>query len=453
MYKNGEMDMVNGPLFRKMIAFSIPVVLSTILQFTFNAADTIIAGRFAGSDSLAAIGSTTPVVNMIINFFIGLSICANVVTSQLYGKGNIKGLKESIYTSFAIAFVCGIIILAFGPIFAKVILKSINTPADILDKAVLYIRIYFFSMPASVIFNFGSGILRTFGDTKKPLYFLIVSGLVHIALNFLFVTVVHWDVAGLAVSSVISQWISALLVMKMFFTGNEVYRIDFKKVQIYRRWSKSMLRIGIPAGLSNLVFSFTNIVLQTAINSLGAAAIAGNSIASSIEYIPYAVISAFQSSAVTFTSQNYGAGKYNRVKKVFYISCILGFLGGLVFGGACAVYGDVFASIYSKDADIIRYAAIRMMIIGPFYTIGSFCETIPGIYRGLGRSLSSMIILFIFTCSTRIIYTLTLYRKFNTFEMLYIIYPISWILSAVVFIAGFFIIYKKIKKRNPINSD
>jgi len=441
-----EVDMVNGSLMKKIILFSIPVILSSVLQFLFNAADTVVIGRFAGSQSLAAVGSTSSMIAMFIHLFIGLSVGVNAVTAKLIGMGDEDGLKDAIHTAMATAILSGIILVFMGMFLTRPMLVLMGSPEDVIDKSALYLKIYFAGMPAMMIYNFGSSVLRAFGDTKRPLRFLIFAGILNVSLNLVFVIVFKMDVAGVGLATTLSQYLSAALVFRCLCEKNERYTVELNKIKVHFRWFKNIVIIGIPSGLSNLLFSISNIVVQSTVNSFGSVVMAGSAAASSIENIPYMAMNGVQQAALTFASQNYGAGKYERIKKVSVCCIIIVTIVGLVLGNTVAYFREDLAGIYSTDAEIIKYAALRMMIVCPVYFLMGNVDTLSGLLRAIGYSMHAMIISTIFVCGTRLVYIYTIFKMFNTYEMIYIIYPISWIFSIICQGAVLIYGYKKLIK-------
>jgi len=444
MSSKSKVDMINGPLLGKIIVFTIPIILTSIIQTLFNAADTVVVGRFGGSDSLAAVGSTTYIVNMFTFLFIGLSVGANALTARMIGKNDPKDVRESIDTAFAVSILSGISLFIIGQVFALPMLKLMKTPVEIIDKALLYLRIYFLGMPALMIYNFGAAILRAFGDTKRPLIYITTAGFINFIFNVILVAIFNLDVIGVAIATAFSHVVSATFIIRCFLTTEEVYKVKIKSIKLHKDKAIEMARIGIPSGISSMVFSISNLFIQSAVNSFGASVIAGNSTSSSIESILYVGMSSFQHAALTFTSQNYGAKKYDRIKRVMICSlfCAVTFCLTFMFVGFNA---ETFASIYTKDPEVLKYACIRLSLVCPFYAVYAVADTMTGMLRGIGKAFVSMWIMAICICGTRILYVFTYFQAHKTYKVLYGAFPISWTLAAIVQVSVFLYLYRKIK--------
>ena len=444
MEKQNQFDMLNGPLMGKIIVFAIPVILTGVLQLLFNAADTIVVGRYAGSDSLAAVGSTTSLINLLVNFFIGLSIGANAVTARLIGIGDKKGIEETVHTAVLTSLVSGAILVFIGVLFTKPILILMGSPENVLNKSTLYLRIYFIGMPVTMLYNFGSAILRAFGDTKRPLMYLTLGGIINIILNLVFVIVFNMDVAGVGLATVISQCISALLILKRFVSTQEDYKLNLRQLKIYRYRLIQMFRIGVPAGLQSVVFNFSNVIIQSSVNSFGAAVMAGNAAASSIENIMYVAMNSFNQSALTFISQNYGAGKIKRIIKIYgeciFLVCVVGIVMGIgIYAAATPLIG-----IYSKDPEVIQYGFTRLSLMCATYFICGMMDTTTGALRGIGYSFSSMCIALVCVCGIRLLFVFTYFQTHRTYFTLFLSYPISWIATLAFEALLFVYAYKKL---------
>ncbi len=446
--------MLNGPIISKLIIFSIPIMLSGILQLTFNAADTIIVGRYAGSDSLAAVGSTASLINLLINSFMGLSIGVNVITAKFIGTQDQKGIVETVHTAMVVSVICGFILIFMGLLFARPMLVLMDSPENIIDKSTLYLRIYFIGMPVTMIYNFGSAVLRAFGDTKRPLIYLSVGGIVNVILNVFFVVSLGLGVAGVGLATVVSQCISAALIVRCFFKTDELYKLSLSKLKIYKPRFFHICRIGIPAGLQSTVFSFSNIIIQSSVNSFGSAVMAGNSAAASVENILYISMNCFMHTALTFCSQNLGAGKIKRIKRVFIGCLTLVTLVGIAGGFVMNMFAETLIGIYSKDAEVIKYGMIRFSFICSTYFILGVADTTTGALRGIGYSISSMLISFFCICGLRILFIYTYFQTHKTYIVLFWSYPISWVAAFVaeilVFIYGYRKISSYIKEREAL---
>ena len=385
-----EIDMCNGPLFSKIVIFAVPLMVSGVLQLLFNAADIIVVGRYAGSDSLAAVGSTSSLINLLVNVFIGLSVGANVLVAQYHGAQRQKDLEETVHTSMLLAISGGMFLIAVGMLLAAPLLEMMKTPANVLPLAVLYMRIFFIGMPATLVYNFGSAILRAVGDTRRPLYFLMTAGVINVILNLIFVIRFHMDVAGVALATVISQCISAVLIVQCLVRSHANYRLRFDRLKLNKGKLAAIAKIGLPAGMQGAVFSISNVLIQASVNSFGEIAVAGNTAAANIEGFVYTSMNAVYQTALSFTSQNFGAKKYQRMTKVLLYCLGLVTVVGIVLGGSTVVFGKQLVGIYSSDEQVIQYGIDRLRIIATVYFICGMMDTMVGGLRGVGCSLIPM---------------------------------------------------------------
>lgn len=443
--KSYEVDMLNGPLMGKLLIFAIPIMLSGILQLLFNAADIVVVGQYAGSDSLAAVGSTSSLVNLLVNVFIGLSVGTNVLVARFYGAGKKEALKETVHTAILTSIVSGILLIGLGITLAEPILRLMGSPENVLGKSALYLRVYFLGMPAVMLYNFGSAILRAVGDTKRPLYFLTVAGVINVILNLIFVVVFHMDVAGVALATVISQCVSALLIVRCLMKEEGMYRLELSKLRIKKDKLLQILRIGLPAGFQGAIFSISNVLIQSSVNSFGSIAMAGNTAGSNLEGFIYTSMNSFYQTAVSFTSQNYGAKKYGRIRKI--LLCCLFFVTavGLSMGITSVLLGGTLLKLYSPDPEVIRYGLARMEIICTFYFLCGIMDVMVGSIRGMGYSIMPMIVSLLGACAFRVIWIFTIFAQERTLTCLYISYPISWALTALAHIICFIIVTRNMK--------
>ncbi|MCM1216108.1 MAG: MATE family efflux transporter [Lachnospiraceae bacterium] len=442
--KKYEIDMCNGPLLGKILIFYVPLMLSGVLQLLFNAADIAVVGRFAGNESLAAVGSTSSLTNLIVNLFIGLSVGANVLVARYYGAGQQKELKEMVQTAVATAVVSGVILIFVGFFVARPALALMATPADVIDHSVLYMRIYFAGMPFMMAYNFGSAVLRAVGDTRRPLYYLMIAGVVNVALNLVFVIYFSMGVAGVATATVISQAISAALVIRCLIRTDGAYRLELKGIKIRKDKLIRMVQIGVPAGLQGSLFSISNVLIQSSVNSFGSIAMAGNTAGSNVEGFVYTSMNAFHQAAISFTGQNYGAMKYKRVGKVLLICEALVVVVGLALGNAAYFFAGSILKIYSTDPEVISYGILRMSYICVTYFLCGMMDVIVGVLRGIGCSIMPMLVSLTGACLFRVVWIYTIFRQVRTLACLYISYPISWALTFLVHLACFAIVYRKL---------
>lgn len=445
--KNYEIDMCNGPLLGKILMFSIPLMLSGILQLLFNAADIVVVGRFAGNSALAAVGSTSSLINLLINLFIGLSVGANVLVARFYGAGQKKELSEMVHTAVATSLVSGVFLIFVGFFLARPALRLMDTPADCIDQAVLYMRIYFAGMPAMMAYNFGSAILRAVGDTKRPLYYLLFAGVINIILNLIFVIVFSMDVAGVALATVISQIVSAALVLRCLMLSETDYKLNLRELRIVRDKLFKMTQIGLPAGLQGALFSISNVLIQSSVNSFGSIAMAGNTAAGNIEGFVYTSMNSLYQTAISFTGQNYGARKYKRIGKILFICQIIVITIGLVMGNAAYLCSEVLLRLYSTDAEVISFGVLRLSIICTFYCLCGMMDVMVGSLRGMGYSIMPMLVSLTGACLFRIVWIYTIFKAYNTLKCLYWSYPISWALTFLVHLLCFFIVYRRLMKK------
>ncbi len=442
--KSQMMDMTNGPLTGKIILFTLPIMLSGILQLLFNAADIVVVGRFAGSNALAAVGSTGALINLIVNLLIGLSVGAAVAVAFFYGAGEMDQVKDTVHTSIAIGLIGGVLFGVLGFIVSPILLGWMGTPENILDMAAMYLKIYFLGLPAMSLYNFGSSVLRSFGDTKRPLYYLIVGGVVNVVLNLILVAGFGLDVEGVAIATVISQAVSGYLTLRRLMKLDPSINLEWKKVRVSKSKLVRIMQIGIPAGVQSLFFSISNVLIQSSINSFGEVAVAGNSAAGNIEGFVFVAMNSFHQSAQTFTSQNVGARKYERIHKVFICCGLMACMFGIVLGSGAYIFGEQLLGIYLPGNDTaIEYGMIRMAIITIPYFICGVMDVLSGMLRGMGESALPMVISLVGTCLMRVFWIFVIFAAFHSMEVLYLSYPVTWTITGV---AQFFA-YLKVRKR------
>lgn len=446
--KKYEIDMCHGPLLGKILVFYIPLMLSGILQLLFNAADIIVVGQFAGNESLAAVGSTGALINLIINLFIGLSVGANVLVARYYGANQQAELKEMVQTAIATSVISGILLVFVGFFVAKPALTLMGTPDDVVGQSVLYMRIYFAGMPFMMAYNFGAAVLRAVGDTKRPLYYLLIAGIANVILNLIFVIYFSMHVAGVATATVISQAISAVLVIRCLLKTDSVYKLELKGIKISMDKFGKMFKIGLPAGVQGALFSISNVLIQSSVNSFGSVAMAGNTAGSNIEGFVYTSMNAFYQSAISFCGQNYGAKEYKRVGKALFICEVLVILVGLLLGNGAYLAGGTLLKLYSSDPEVISYGILRMRYISVIYFLCGMMDVMVGGLRGIGYSIMPMLVSLTGACLFRIVWIYTVFQEVRTLPCLYISYPISWILTFSVHLICFLIVYKKLFRKS-----
>ena len=455
--KEYSIKMTEGALFPKIVSFTIPLILSGILQLLFNAADMIVAGRFVGKEALAAIGTTSSLINLLVNVFLGLSTGANVLVARFFGSKCDKDVSETVHTSILISVISGIALSIIGVIFAPKILILMGTPENILPLSTLYIRIYFAGMPVIMLYNFSAAILRAIGDTKRPLTFLTIAGVINAVCNVIFIVVFKMGVDGVAIATVLSQAISAFLTMRCLYKSDESYKFEFKKLAITKDKFFQILKLGLPAGFQGAIFSISNVLIQSSINSFGSDAMSGNTAASNIEGFVYVAMNSVHHACLCFTSQNYGAKKFDRIKRSFILCQVFVIAVGAVLGFAGYLFGPELLSIYADSADkavVIKYGMIRLGIIMLTYFTCGTMDVCVGAIRGLGYSVMPMIVSLLGACVFRVIWIFTIFASNRTLECLYISYPVSWIITTLANILCFTIVFKKQKKlsENPLTT-
>lgn len=436
-----EIDMCNGPLFGKILLFSLPLMLSGILQLLFNAADMIVVGRWVGSDALAAVGSTGSLINLLVNVFIGLSVGANVLVARYFGAGQERELSDMVHTAVLTSVICGVLLIFVGFFVAPSALLAMGTPKEVLGQSVLYIRIYFAAMPAMMLYNFGAAILRAVGDTRRPLYFLTAAGVINVILNLIFVIGFSMGVAGVALATAVSQVISAGLVVRCLVRSDSAYRLDLKAVRIVPHKLLMMMQIGLPAGLQGAIFSISNVLIQSSVNSFGATAMAGNSAAGNLEGFVYTAMNTLHQTAVSFVGQNYGAHKYKQIGRIAIMCVGIVTVVGLVMGNGVYLAGRLLLHLYSPEEPVIAYGMKRLFYICCPYFLCGVMDTLVGCLRGMGHSVLPMLVSLTGACLFRIVWIYTIFSQNRSLDTLYISYPISWALTAFVHLGCFLLIY------------
>ena len=433
MKKNHSIDMCHGSLADKILFFALPLMASSLLQLLFNAADVVVVGRFAGKEALAAVGSNTSLINLMINLFVGLSVGTNVVVSRDLGAKRYDNVSRGVHTAMAMALASGVAMMLFGVVMVRCLLEWMSSPTDVIDLATVYLRIYFLGMPANLVYNFGAAILRAQGDTQRPLYFLTLSGVVNVLLNLVFVIGFHLDVVGVALATIIAQYISAVLVVRCMMKEEGPLHLDLKQLGFEKKVVIQILKVGLPAGFQGVVFSLSNVVIQSSINSFDdSALVAGGAAAANIENFVYVTMNAFHQAAISFVGQNYGAAKCDRVDKVAWQCAAFAMLFGLVFGNLAYFFGAPLASIYAPgEPEVVRQALVRMLYTARPYFICGAMEVLAGILRGLGSSVIPMITSIMGACVLRLVWVAAVFPLSPTPACLYVSYPISWIVTTL----------------------
>lgn len=421
-----EMDMSTGALLPKVLMFSGPLILTGVLQLLYNAADIVVVGQFAGPQALAAVGSTGSLINLLVNVFFGLSVGGSVLIAKSYGAGDFQAVRKGVHTVISVAGIAGVLVGILGIVASRPLLTLMGSPEDVIDGATLYMQIFFMGMPANMLYNFGAAILRAVGDTRRPLYYLTISGIVNVVLNLVLVIIFHMSVAGVAIATVASQVISMVLVLTCLLRSDGAIHLDLKELRIDRQQLLEIFRVGLPAGLQGSLFSISNVLIQSSINSFGSIAMAGNSAASNLEGFVYTAMNALHQADLTFASQNLGAKQYARVRRVMWVClsavAMIGFGMGMLF----YAFGPTLLSLYNTDPEVIRFGMIRMSHILPLYFLCGMMDVMVGQLRGTGFSIMPTIVSLTGACLLRVVWICTIFAANPTLEILYTSYPISW---------------------------
>ncbi|SET30251.1 putative efflux protein, MATE family [[Clostridium] polysaccharolyticum] len=444
--------MLTGSLWDKLLLFALPLAASSILQQLFNAVDVAVVGHYGSSQAQAAVGCNGPVINLLLNLFVGISIGTNVVIANYIGQDQSKrkNIQDAVHTSLVVALISGIFLLVLGLAISRPILAALKTPEDVLQQGILYLRIYFLGMPFIMIYNFGASILRSKGDTKRPFYCLLISGIINAALNLLLVIVFHLGVAGVAIATVVSNIVNALMVLCFLFREEESLKVECRKLKITKKELDKILRIGIPAGLQGMVFSVANIFIQVALNKFGSDAVSGSAISLNYEFITYFIISAFNQTAVTFTSQNFGAGEFERCKRIFRICILLSIILTGTLSLTIVINRGFFIRLFTTKQNVAHYASARIVWILTVNCMASTYEIAGAALRGMGNSMLPAVLTVFGTCIFRLWWIWYICRKFTGFVTLLIVYPISWAITGVIVLAAYYLVRSRNFKRARI---
>lgn len=443
-----EIDMCNGSIMNKLISFSIPLMISGILQLAFNAVDIVVVGRFSGSESLAAVGSTTALINVFTNLFIGISLGANVLAARFYAAGREKEMSETVHTAITFAIISGVVMALVGLFFSRGALELMGTPDNVINLSTLYMKIYFLGMPFFMLYNYGAAILRAVGDTKRPLLFLIVAGVINACLNLLLVIAFHLGVAGVAIATVTAQFVSCVLVLRCLYKSDSSYQLRFSKLMIKKVYLGQIFQVGIPAGIQSTVINFSNVLLQSSVNSFGSVAMAGYTAANNIFGFLYASINAVTQACMSFTSQNYGAGKWKRMDKVLRNCILLSVVVSLILGGGSYLFGPELLKIYTSDPKVIQCGMEILLYTTVTYFMCGLMDLFPGALRGMGYSAIPMLLSIIGTVGTRIVWIFMIFPRHRSLDVLFISYPASWLITIILQVICYFFVRKRI--HNPL---
>ena len=444
--RNRDMDMCSGPLFSKMLIFALPIMAMNILQLLFNAADVIVVGRFSGKEALGAVGATGSLINLIVNVFMGLSVGTSVVVAQDYGAGKSDDVSKSVHTSIAVSIISGIVVMIIGLVLCEPLLSIMGTPDDIINLSVLYMKIYFLGVPASMVYNFGAAILRAVGDSRRPMYYLIITGSVNVVLNMFCVIVLNMGVAGVAWPTVITQYLSVFLIMSNLTKHDGAIRFIPKQLRIDKNKLKSIVKVGLPAGMQSFLFSISNTLIQSAINSFGTTMVAASSASSNIENFVGTTMNAYYNAAITFTGQNMGAKKYDRIDTIAKVCTVFVFSTWIVMCSLILLLGRPLLHIFTTDPEVIELGMLRMKVLMIAYFTCGTMNVFPGLTRGMGYSILPMICTLVGACLLRIVWLFTVFKWYPTVVVLFLCYPITWGIAGIGQVASFFYARHHIRK-------
>ncbi len=448
MNKKYALDMTSAPFLKKIFIFSIPLVLTGLLQLAYNTADVVVVGNFAGKEALAAVGSTGSLINLLLNVFIGLSMGSGVMVARHIGEGDDDKIRKCTHTAMLMSLICGVFIGIFGFFMSGKILVLMGSPEDVLPLATLYLKIYFAGCPGSMVYNFGSAIVRATGDTKRPLFILASTGLVNVALNLILVIKFHMGVSGVAIATIVSQYLSAIIIVIHLFRLNNACKLHLKELKINKKELLKIIGIGLPAGIQNSLFSISNVIIQSTVNSFGSVAMAGIAAGSNFDSYIYTATNAISQTTMTFSSQNMGAKKHENVGKIYRYCLAIATVIGVVMGFAGRIFSNEIVSFFSKDAEVIAIGAERLAMIMPFYVFCSLMDVAAGQLRGMGESFKPMIVSLIGGCGIRLFWIFAILPMNHTLMFLYWAYPISWVATFAVQFSLYFILRKRIFSRN-----
>jgi len=440
-------DMCSGPLLPKMLLFAVPLILSSLLQLLFNAADLVVVSRFAGDNAMAAVGANTSLINLLVNLFMGLSVGANVQAARERGAGAREELSRTVHTAMTLSLVSGVVLIFVGLLGARKILILMDAPANILDQAVLYLRIYFLGMPATMAYNFGAALLRSVGDTRRPLVYLSIAGVVNVILNLILVIVFHLDVAGVAIATVASQIISAVLVVRCMMQDEGDIHLELLQLRVHRDKLKSILRVGLPAGMQSTLFSLSNVAIQSSVNGFGEVIVAGNSAAVNLEGFIYCIVNAMHQTTLSFTGQNMGAGKQERVPRILgtALGCMV--VAAAIIAAVCGLWGEALLGIYSDTPEVISAGLVRLRLLSATYLLCGIMDILVGSLRGMGQSVIPMIVSLVGVCGIRLGWIATIFQipAYHSILTIYVSYPVSWTVTMLAHLTCWAIVTRRMK--------
>lgn len=442
-----KMQWPERSLMQNMLFFALPIMAMNILQLLFNAADMVVVGRFTGSHALAAVGATGSLVSLIVNLFMGLSVGTSVIVAQDYGARRVEDIRQSVHTSIAISLIGGVIVTFVGIAFCAPLLRWMGTPLDIIELSTLYMKILFLGMPASMVYNFGAAILRAVGDSKRPMYFLVVSGLVNVVLNLFFVAKLKMGVAGVAWATVISQYLSMFLIMACLMKHEGALRFSWQRLQVHPEKLKQLIRIGLPAGLQGLLFSISNVLIQSAVNSFGSIMVAASAAASNVEGLIGTTMNSYYNAAITFTGQSMGAEDYDRIDEIAKVSTVFIFATWVILGGLITLFGRGLLGFYTSNPEVIELGFSRLKIMMVVYFSCGTMNVYPGLTRAMGYSVLPMLCTLIGACIFRIVWLATVFAWYPTMTVLFAAYPVTWTLAGLGQVGSFFYARHQVRKQ------
>mgnify|MGYP005771459665 FL=1 len=446
MRHSSEIDMCSGPLVGNLLRFSLPLMASGILQLLFNAADIIVLGQFASSSAMAAVGATSSLNSLMVNLFLGLSIGCSVVMAHSYGAQDWRRVQDTVHTAILLALFCGAALILLGLPLLPVLLGWMDTPADLMDQSVLYMRIVFLGMPAMMAYDFGAGILRAIGDTRRPLFFLTAAGITNACLNVFFVLVFHMDVAGVALATSISQYLSAGLILRCLARPGTRYQLHPRQLRLHKATLLQILRVGLPAGIQSVVFSVSNVLIQSSINSFGTLAVAGSTAAANIENFVYTAMESVYQAALNFTSQNIGAGQKERVPLILRDCLLLVAVIGAILGGLAVLFGRQLLSIYTSDPQVLPYGIDRIHVVCLTYLLCGLMDVACGVVRGMGAAVTPTVVSLTGACGLRIVWIFTVFGSMHSLFVLYLSYPVTWIVTFTMHMVCFVWFYRRLRR-------
>lgn len=439
-------NMLEGPLLGPIFLFAMPLFITSVLQLAFNAVDIIVVGKFTGHHALAAVGATGPVINLLVTMFMGISIGASVIMGQNVGARDFKNAQDTLHTAIGISILGGILVLFAGIFTAMPLLKLMQTPPEVIELAGEYLKIYYIGMPGFMVYNFGAALLRAIGDSRRPMYFLTISGIFNVICNLIFVVVFKMGVAGVAIATSISQYIAAALIVASLLKADGYMKLFIDKIRISKDKALGMMKIGLPAGFQGALFSISNILIQSGINSFGSVVMAGNTAAGNLEGFVYMGMNAVYQTSLSFTSQNMGAKQYDRVKKIFWTCVGVVIVVGLVLGVGAWLLGDKLLRLYTDEPEVIKYGVERLGVVSATYFICGIMDTMVGGLRGMGYSITPMIVSLTAVCILRMIWIATIFQSIHTPVVLYLSYPVSWTIAAIGHYVNYLYAMKKLDK-------